>query len=273
MRTRPIGEVLAALRALGVDVDDEGRGALPFTVRGAGVGARRHGGDRRVGVVAVRLGAAAGGRPLRARRRRTPRRQAGPVAAPHRDDRGDAARARRRGRRLRREPLGGRARPGARPRPPSSPTCPTPRRSSRWPRSPAARSPCATGRGRPRRPATRCARSWPAMGCAVDFVSDGLRVTGPGDSARRSRRRPARRRRAHPGRRRAVRAGRLAVAPARHRAHPRPRDRPAGRAGHRARRPRRRRHRARRRAVVPARPRCTAGSSTPTPTTGWRTPA
>lgn len=36
MRTRPVGEVLAALRTLGVDVEDEGRGALPFTVRGAG---------------------------------------------------------------------------------------------------------------------------------------------------------------------------------------------------------------------------------------------
>ena len=41
----------------------------------------------------------------------------------------------------------------------------------------------------------------------------------------------------------------------------------------RARRPGRRRHRARRRAVDPAGPRCTAGCSTPTPTTGWRTPA
>jgi len=36
MRTRPVGEVLGALRTLGVDVDDEGRGALPFDVRGSG---------------------------------------------------------------------------------------------------------------------------------------------------------------------------------------------------------------------------------------------
>jgi 3-phosphoshikimate 1-carboxyvinyltransferase len=36
MRTRPIGEVLTALRTLGVDVADEGRGALPFEVRGSG---------------------------------------------------------------------------------------------------------------------------------------------------------------------------------------------------------------------------------------------
>jgi 3-phosphoshikimate 1-carboxyvinyltransferase len=36
MRSRPVGEVLAALRVLGVDVSDDGRDALPFTVRGAG---------------------------------------------------------------------------------------------------------------------------------------------------------------------------------------------------------------------------------------------
>jgi 3-phosphoshikimate 1-carboxyvinyltransferase len=36
MRNRPVGEVLTALRALGVTVDDEGRGALPFVVRGSG---------------------------------------------------------------------------------------------------------------------------------------------------------------------------------------------------------------------------------------------
>ena len=36
MRSRPIGEVLSALRSLGVDIDDGGRGALPFTVQGAG---------------------------------------------------------------------------------------------------------------------------------------------------------------------------------------------------------------------------------------------
>ncbi|MFC6287389.1 3-phosphoshikimate 1-carboxyvinyltransferase [Nocardioides sp. GCM10027113] len=36
MRRRPIGEVLVALRGLGVDIDDGGRGALPFTVHGTG---------------------------------------------------------------------------------------------------------------------------------------------------------------------------------------------------------------------------------------------
>jgi 3-phosphoshikimate 1-carboxyvinyltransferase len=36
MRNRPVGEVLAALAALGVRIDDEGRGSLPFTVHGTG---------------------------------------------------------------------------------------------------------------------------------------------------------------------------------------------------------------------------------------------
>ena len=35
-RTRPMGEVLQALRGLGVTIDDEDRGALPFTVLGDG---------------------------------------------------------------------------------------------------------------------------------------------------------------------------------------------------------------------------------------------
>ncbi len=36
MRSRPIGEVLAALRGLGVRIEDGGRGALPFAVHGTG---------------------------------------------------------------------------------------------------------------------------------------------------------------------------------------------------------------------------------------------
>lgn len=36
MRTRPVGGVLDSLRALGADVDDGGRGALPFAVHGTG---------------------------------------------------------------------------------------------------------------------------------------------------------------------------------------------------------------------------------------------
>jgi 3-phosphoshikimate 1-carboxyvinyltransferase len=35
-RERPVGELFAALRALGADIDDGGRGALPALVRGAG---------------------------------------------------------------------------------------------------------------------------------------------------------------------------------------------------------------------------------------------
>ena len=34
-RTRPMGEILGGLRGLGIEVDDGGRGSLPFTVRGA----------------------------------------------------------------------------------------------------------------------------------------------------------------------------------------------------------------------------------------------
>ncbi len=36
MRKRPVGEVLTALRGLGVEIDDGGTGALPFAVRGRG---------------------------------------------------------------------------------------------------------------------------------------------------------------------------------------------------------------------------------------------
>ncbi len=36
MRTRPVGEVLRALGTLGIDIADDGRGALPFTVHGTG---------------------------------------------------------------------------------------------------------------------------------------------------------------------------------------------------------------------------------------------
>ena len=35
-RERPVGALLSALRALGVSIDDGGRGALPFTVHGSG---------------------------------------------------------------------------------------------------------------------------------------------------------------------------------------------------------------------------------------------
>ncbi len=35
-RERPVGALLSALRSLGVSIDDDGRGALPFTVHGTG---------------------------------------------------------------------------------------------------------------------------------------------------------------------------------------------------------------------------------------------
>ena len=35
-RERPVGALLTALRTLGVAIDDDGRGALPFTIHGAG---------------------------------------------------------------------------------------------------------------------------------------------------------------------------------------------------------------------------------------------
>ena len=65
MRSRPIGEVLGALRTLGVAGRRRGRGTLPFTVRGTGRVRRRHGRGRRLGVLAVHLRPAAGRGPLR----------------------------------------------------------------------------------------------------------------------------------------------------------------------------------------------------------------
>ena len=75
-------------------------------------GAGRAGRDRRVGVLAVRLGPPAGGRQVRQGRRRPPRRQARAVDAAHRDDGLAAAPPRRRGRRRGAQPLAGRPRAG-----------------------------------------------------------------------------------------------------------------------------------------------------------------
>ena len=118
-----------------------GRSAAVHAARHRGPD-RRGRGDRRVGVVAVRLGPAALGRPLRQGRHRPPLHRgghAGPVPAAHRDDRGDAARGWRR--RAGRRPTRGASRPdrSRRGTGPWSPTCPTPPCSSRPPRSPAAR--------------------------------------------------------------------------------------------------------------------------------------
>ncbi|MCO5606187.1 hypothetical protein L7F22_060374 [Adiantum nelumboides] len=123
-------------------------------------GPGRRGHDRRVGVVAVRVRAAAVRVAVRARRDRVPRGRAAAVAAAHRDDRGDAARRRGGRRRHRAEHLAGRARPG---------------RGADWSVEPdlsnasvflaaavvtGGGSPCAAGRPRPPSPASTSCRCW-----------------------------------------------------------------------------------------------------------------
>ena len=235
------------------------------------VGARRGGHPRRLGVVAVRVRAAAVRRPLRRGRHGAPRRQGRAEPAAHRDDRRDAARRGRRGRRRRRAHLAGRAERGQRPR--------------------------RAGRARPvqRRPVPRggAGHQRPGPGAGVAAVHDpGRRLhprrarhdgrrgrARPGRPHRqrrrqhlRHRRRPARLQRAHPRGRGAVRPRRLPEHHPRGRPHPRARDRPARGPAHRADRPRRRGRRDRRRAADHAAARCTAAPSTPTPTTAWSWP-
>ena len=85
---RPMGTMINALRDVGVDIDDGGRWALPFTVRGTDT-SRRRARDRRQRVEPVRLGPAAGRAPLRRRPAPHPRRRAPAEHAAHRhDDRG-----------------------------------------------------------------------------------------------------------------------------------------------------------------------------------------
>ncbi len=89
MRNRPIGQVLTALRDLGMSITT----ATPCRSRCRAAGSVP-GGVVVVdasGVVAVHLGAAARRGALRPRRRRPPRGQAGAVPPPHRHDRRDAA--------------------------------------------------------------------------------------------------------------------------------------------------------------------------------------
>ena len=273
MRVRPIGEMLTALRGLGVAIDDGGRGALPFTI--AGRGAVRGG--------TVVIDASASSQFVSALLLAGARYDDGvdvrhvgkPVPSlPHIEmtvamlrrhgvavDDADANRwavapgpGPRRRPHHRARPVQRRAVPGAGRGDPAARVVGARLAARDHPgRRRAARDPHPDGvRGALRRRRPRGARHRPVAG---------------------RRRRPARRRRADARRRGPLRAGRDAVAPARRRAHPRPRDRPAGRARRRARRARRRRHRAGRRARPPPRARCTAASSTPTPTTGWPTPA
>ena len=80
-RRRPMATVVTALRELGVAVDDDGDGRLPFIVHGRGAGARRSPAYRRLGLEPVRLGAPARRRVLRAgpgRRARRARRSRAP---------------------------------------------------------------------------------------------------------------------------------------------------------------------------------------------------
>ena len=69
-RLRPMHEVLRGLRGLGVEIEDEDRGALPFTVIGHGSVRGGRGHHRRVRVQPVRLRAAARRRTVRRGRRR-----------------------------------------------------------------------------------------------------------------------------------------------------------------------------------------------------------
>ena len=157
-RLRPMAPVLGALRTLGVEVDDDGRGGLPFTVARPRVGARRGGHPRRVGVVAVRVRAAAVRRPLRRGRHGAPRRQGGAEPAAHRDDRRDAARRRASWSTTATSTPGGSSRARSTPSTcRSSPTCPTPHSSSPRPWSPTAGSRCRGGRSTPPRAATSSA--------------------------------------------------------------------------------------------------------------------
>ena len=59
-RRRPMRTTIQALRDLGVDVGDDGRGTMPFTIQGSGERRGRRADDRRVGLEPVRVGAAAG---------------------------------------------------------------------------------------------------------------------------------------------------------------------------------------------------------------------
>ena len=252
-----------------------GRGSRGPAVRGPRdrLRARRPRGDRRVGVLAVRLGAAAGRRALRRGRRRAPRRQAGALAAPHRHDGGDAARARRRGRRLRGEPLGGRSRGREAGRPPHR-AGPVQRRAvpgaGRGDGRHGDHPRLARGDHPARRPAARPAQPDGLPGLvAVRRGADRDRsrptactgstwtCTTPASSPPRSP--PSARWRPAP----ATCAASRTSAATRPTGWPRW---PPSSAGSAPTSP------STRTGCRSGRPRCTAGSSTPTPTTGWRTP-
>ena len=116
-RGRPMGAIIAALRALGVDVNDDGRGSLPFTVHGTGAVAGGAIDDRRVQLQPVRQRAccsrragSTNGLDL------TPRGRAPAEPPAHRDDHRRPRRARRHRRVARGRALGRRARARSRAR-------------------------------------------------------------------------------------------------------------------------------------------------------------
>ena len=153
-RVRPMSTTITALRALGVEIDDGGRSALPFTVHGTG---HVEGGALEIDasassqfVSALLLAAPRFERGLDLRHTGSP-----PPSQPHIEM--TVAELRRRGVDVDAtvRPLGRRSPARSRRSTPrSSPTCPTPARS--WPRpwSPAGRCASSAGPSRPRRPAT-----------------------------------------------------------------------------------------------------------------------
>ena len=227
-RRRPMSATIDTLRQLGVEVDDEGRGALPFTVRGTG---QVTGGQVRLDASSSSQFVSAlllAGATVRARRRRTARRPTRALPAPPRHDGGGAARAGRAGRRLPARPLGGRAGAGAGPRRDRG-ARPVQRRA--LPR----RGGGDPGRGDRARLADRDdpARGRPARAARADGRHQPARRARADPASRRSAagHRPghARDRRAGPRRRGPVRARLQPLPAARPRPHPRPRDRPAQR--------------------------------------------
>ena len=170
-RNRPMGAIARRrCAALGVDVDDDGRGALPFTVRGAGAVRGGRGHLDASASSPVRLRAAAGRRP-RTTTGVDVRHDGKPVPSlPHIDM--TVAMLRERGVEVDdSEPDRVAGRPGPVRavdvviEPDLSNAAPF-LAAAGW--SPAARSPVRDWPRRPPRPATRCARSSPRMGATVD---------------------------------------------------------------------------------------------------------
>ena len=117
-RERPMAVLIDGLRQAGVEVADGGTGRLPFTVHGTRQGPGRDDPPRRLGLLAVRVRAAAQRAPATTRARdRAHRRPGRALPAPPRHDPRAAAGGRGGGRVPRPGRLAGRAGPGRRRRP------------------------------------------------------------------------------------------------------------------------------------------------------------